>query len=66
MVDFNAQLLNAVFFLAAAQKKELCFNPEDGMIYEVKARSKADCTLLPIGGSNTPIFDFNPRKINFP
>lgn len=65
MVDFNAQLLNAVFFLAAAQKKELCFNPEDGMIYEVKARSKADCTLLPIGGSNTPIFDFNPEKLIF-
>ncbi len=65
MVDFDTQLLNVVFFLAAAQKKELCFNPEDGMIYEVKARSKADCTLLPIGGSNTPIFDFNPEKLIF-
>ncbi|MBR4273563.1 MAG: hypothetical protein IKP73_07400 [Bacteroidales bacterium] len=64
--NINLQLLNAVFFLAAAQGKELCYNPNDGCIYQVKARSKADVTLLPLGGGEpTPIFDLNPDTLIF-
>ncbi len=63
--NINIQLLNAVFFLAAAQGKEMCYNPTDGLIYEVKSRSKTDVTLLPIVGDKTPIFDFNPANLIF-
>ncbi|MBO7596211.1 MAG: hypothetical protein J6T70_04120 [Bacteroidales bacterium] len=65
MSDICTQLLNAVFFLAATQEKELCYNPEDGQIYQVANRSKADVTLLPLSGEDTPIFDFNPEKLIF-
>jgi len=63
--NINIQLLNAVFFLAAAQGKEMCYNPTDGLIYEVKSRSTTDVTLLPIVGDKTPIFDFNPANLIF-
>lgn len=63
--NINIQLLNAVFFLAAAQGKEMCYNPTDGLIYEVKSRSNTDVTLLPIVGDKTPIFDFNPANLIF-
>lgn len=59
------ELLNAVFFLAAKQGLEFCINPEEGKIYEVKNRSKADVTLLPLGEMDNPIFDFNPEKLVF-
>ena len=68
--NINLQLLNAVFFLAAAQGKELCLDSEDGNIYEVKARTGNDVTLLPIGGgegtgNDTPIFNLNPARLIF-
>ena len=64
--NINIQLLNAVFFLAEMQGKEMCYNPNDGCIYQVKARSKADVTLLPLGGGEpTPIFDLNPDTLIF-
>ncbi|MBQ1884791.1 MAG: hypothetical protein II165_07240 [Bacteroidales bacterium] len=68
--NINLQLLNAVFFLAAAQGKELCLDSEDGNIYEVKARTGNDVTLLPIGGgegtgNDTPIFNLNPSRLIF-
>lgn len=62
----NIQLLNAVFFLAAMQNIELCYNPQDGQIYQVRERSKEDVTLLPLNvGVDTPIFDYNPSKLIF-
>lgn len=64
-MDISIQLLQAVFFLAAAQKKELCYNPEDGEIYQVTNRSKTDVTLLPLHGAEAPIVDFNPDKLIF-
>ena len=68
--DITLQLLNAVFYLAASQGKELCFDSEDGNIYEVKARTEKDVTLLPIGGgegnqNDTPIFNLNPSRLVF-
>lgn len=63
--NINIQLLNAVFFLAKAQGKEMCYNPDDGLIYEVKNRSKTDITLLPLSGGEAPIFDFNPAALIF-
>lgn len=68
--NINVQLLNAVFFLAAAQGKELCFDSEDGNIYEVKAKTDTDVTLLPISGgegngNDTPIFNLNPSRLIF-
>lgn len=64
--NINIQLLNAVFFLAALQDRELCYNPEDGGIYQVKARSKAEITLLPLyQGADTPIFHLNPSNLVF-
>ena len=64
--NINIQLLSAVFFLAEMQGKEMCYNPSDGCIYQVKARSKADVTLLPLGGGEpTPIFDLNPDTLIF-
>ena len=65
MKSFNIQLLNAIFFLGAAQKKEMCFNPEDGEIYEVKSRSKENATLLSLNGGEAPILDFSPDKLIF-
>ena len=60
------QLLNAVFFLAATQGKEMCYNPEDGCIYEVKDRTQADVILYPIGvGDPTPIFNLEPGTLIF-
>ena len=64
--NINIQLLSAVFFLAEMQGKEMCYNPNDGCIYQVKARSKADVTLLSLGGGEpTPIFDLNPDTLIF-
>lgn len=60
------QQLNAIFFLAELQGKEMCYRPNDGSIYLVMARSKADVTLLPLGGGEpTPIFDLNPDALIF-
>lgn len=66
----NIQLLSAVFFLAEMQGKELCLDSEDGNIYEVKARTGNDVTLLPIGGgegrgNDSPIFNLNPSRLIF-
>ena len=64
-MNITAELLQAVFFLAAEQKKELCFNPEDGAIYRVTQRGKENVTLLPLHGADAPIVDFNPDKLIF-
>ncbi len=63
--NINIQLLNAVFFLAAAQGKEMCYNPTDGLIYQVQNRGKDCITLLPLSGGESPIFDFNPSTLIF-
>lgn len=68
--DINIQLLFAVFFLAQRQGIELCYDTEDGNLYEVKARNGEDVTLLPIGGggdseNDTPIFNLNPSRLVF-
>ncbi|MBR4271467.1 MAG: hypothetical protein IKQ30_01365 [Bacteroidales bacterium] len=64
--NINIQLLNAVFFLASALQKELCYNPNDGCIYQVKERGKDCVTLLPLdGGEPTPIFDLAPDTLIF-
>lgn len=64
-MNITAELLQAVFFLAAEQKKELCYNPEDGTIYRVTQRGKENVTLLPLHGADAPIVDFNPDKLIF-
>ncbi len=64
--NINIQLLNAVFFLASALQKELCYNPNDGCIYQVTERGKDCVTLLPLGGGEpTPIFDLAPDTLIF-
>lgn len=64
-MNITAELLQAVFFLAEGQKKELCFNPEDGAIYRVTQRGKENVTLLPLHDADAPIVDFNPDKLIF-
>lgn len=64
-MNITAELLQAVFFLAEGQKKELCYNPEDGTIYRVTQRGKENVTLLPLHGADAPIVDFNPNKLIF-
>lgn len=64
-MNIIAELLQAVFFLAEGQKKELCYNPEDGTIYRVTQRGKENVTLLPLHGADAPIVDFNPDKLIF-
>jgi len=54
-------LLKVAFFFATKLKVELCYDPDDRDVYQVTKRGKTGCTLLPLLGADTVIFD---RKVD--